>query len=314
MNETYRNFSIKTVGDGIYAAISDGGSNAGIVNLGDQTLIFDTFTTVGAAKELKTAAERLTGRPPSLVINSHAHGDHYQGNGAFADDAILISSTKTRNVIAEEGLLRLERMKNSMMEQANDLRNKSRLMNDDNERIQIEALLKEYDEFFKDYPQPEDLRLPVLTFDKSLTFRGSERKAKLITFGGAHSQCDAVLWLPDEGTLFAADLIIPNDNLILSQGHPENWLPILGELEALRPRIIVPGHGGVVPASEGFQWARYYLNYIHDLVDTINSSETLVNIDVLKAPSGCRKNWFIQNVRFLLDLSQKPVSKDSASM
>ncbi len=44
MDEGYHHFSIETVDDGIYAAIPDGGSNAGIVNLGDLTLIFDTFT------------------------------------------------------------------------------------------------------------------------------------------------------------------------------------------------------------------------------------------------------------------------------
>lgn len=299
MSEMYRNFSIQTVADGIYAAISNGGSNAGIVNLGEQTLIFDTFTTVGAAKELKEVAKSLTGRPPSLVINSHAHADHYQGNVAFSNDAILISSSKTRHTIAQEGLSRRERMKTSMMEQANALRHKLQLSNDSAERFQIEAVLKEYDEFFDDYPQPEDLRLPVLTFDKSITFEGSERKAQLISFGGAHSPCDAVLWLPQDGVLFSADLIIPNDNLILNQGEPKNWLPIIEQLEALSPEIIVPGHGGVVPATEGFTWARYYLNYINHLVDGLYASGTDFNIDDLQAPTGCRRNWFVKNVQFL---------------
>ncbi len=301
VGEKYRNFSIETVGEGIYAAIPDGGSNAGIVNLGDQTLIFDTFTTIGPAKELKEAAEHLTGRRPSLVINSHAHADHYQGNVVFADDAILISSTKTRNAIAEEGSLRLERMKNSMMEQANGFREKLEQTHDDNEKIQIEAILKEYDEFFADYPHPEDLRPPVLTFEQSISFHGSHRKANLLTFGGAHSPCDAVLWLPDEEILFGGDLIIPNDNLILTQGYPENWLPIIEQLEALKPRVIVPGHRGVVTATEGFAWARYYLNYVNNLVDDMIASASTMEIENLTPPTGCRQNWFIQNMRFLMD-------------
>jgi cyclase len=267
-------------------------------------LIFDTFTTVGAAKELKIAAKQLTGRMPSFVINSHAHADHYQGNVAFSDDAILIASTKTRNAMQEEGISRLERMKNLMMEQGNGLRIKLQRTNDITEKIQIEALLKEYDEFFAEYPQPEDLRLPIMTFEKSLSFRGSQRKAELIALGGAHSPCDAVLWLPDDEILFTADLIIPNDNLILTQGNPENWLSILEELEALRAKIIVPGHGGVIPANEGFKWARYYLNYIDNTVNHFHSSHTVMNVEDLEAPSGCRKYWFIQNVRFLLDKSQ----------
>ncbi len=302
MSEKYRNFSIETVGDGIYAAIPNGGSNAGIVNLGDQTLIFDTFTTVGAAKELKVAAERLTGRSPSLVVNSHAHADHYQGNVVFSDDAIIITSTKTRNAMAEESLVRLERMKNSIMEQANDFRKKLAQSTDGNERVQIEAVLKEYDDFFDGYPLPEDLRLPVMTFDKSITCHGSQRTAELITFGGAHSPCDAVLWLPDDKVLFTADLVVSNDNLILTQGDPANWVLIIVQLEALCPEVIVPGHGPVVSAKDGFQWARYYLAYMNNLVDELHGSPTQMSIEELVPLRGCRKNWFIQNVQFLLEL------------
>lgn len=299
MSRTYNNFSINEVTDGIFAALSDGGSNAGIVDLGDKTLIFDTFTTVGAGRELKEASEYLTGRSPSFVINSHAHSDHYHGNLAFSDDGILISSTTTRNTIEKEGLMRLERMKNSMMKQAENLRKTLERTEDINEKNKIIDLLKEYDLFFQDYPNPEDIRLPVLTFENSLSFQGSGRKAKLLTFGGAHSPCDAVLWLPDEEILFSADLIIPKDNLILSQGNPERWLPILKELEALKPKTIVPGHGKVVSASEGFQWARYYLDYIYNLVEEINASELEITIENLEPPAGCRKNWFLENIKFL---------------
>lgn len=299
MSRVYNNFSIEEVCTGVFAALSNGGSNAGIVNLGDETLIFDTFTTVGAGRELKEAAEYLTGRSPSFVINSHAHSDHYHGNVAFSDNAILISSTITRNTIEKEGIIRLERMRNSMMKQADNLRNSLEQTEDIEEKNKIEELLKEYDLFFEDYPTQDDLRLPVLTFENSLSFHGSFRKAKLLTFGGAHSPCDAVLWLPEDGILFSADLIIPNDNLILSQGTPERWLPILKELEALKPKTIVPGHGKVVSASEGFKWARYYLDYIYNLIEEIKPLEIERTIENLEPPAGCRKNWFIENINFL---------------
>jgi hypothetical protein len=60
-------FELQELAAGVYAAIAtpDGAaySNAGIVDLGDQTLIFDTFDTVLAAQDLRTAAKSLTGRP-----------------------------------------------------------------------------------------------------------------------------------------------------------------------------------------------------------------------------------------------------------
>ncbi len=44
--------------------------NAAIVDLGDRTLVFDTLATLQAARDLRAAAERLTGRAPAVVVNS----------------------------------------------------------------------------------------------------------------------------------------------------------------------------------------------------------------------------------------------------
>ncbi|MGZ4123740.1 MAG: MBL fold metallo-hydrolase, partial [Tumebacillaceae bacterium] len=72
-------FTLQQVADGVYAAISKEGTgswaNAGIIDLGDQTLIFDTFATPKAAEDLRKAAELLTGRSTCIVINSHDHID-----------------------------------------------------------------------------------------------------------------------------------------------------------------------------------------------------------------------------------------------
>jgi cyclase len=77
---TSEHFDLKPLADGIYAAIAIEGSaarsNAGIIDLGEQTLIFDTFDSVRAAEDLRAAAEHLTGREATCVIISHAHADH----------------------------------------------------------------------------------------------------------------------------------------------------------------------------------------------------------------------------------------------
>ena len=72
-------FEIYELAHGVFAAIHKDGSgaicNAGIVDLGDRTLVFDTFLTPQAAGDLKVAAEALTLRPVTLVVNSHCHND-----------------------------------------------------------------------------------------------------------------------------------------------------------------------------------------------------------------------------------------------
>jgi cyclase len=92
-------FELKQLAKGVYAAIAteDGAaySNAGIVDLGDQTLIFDAFETPQAANDLRLAAEHLTGRPPTCVIISHSHADHWCGNQAFAPHVPIITTHTT---------------------------------------------------------------------------------------------------------------------------------------------------------------------------------------------------------------------------
>jgi len=85
---TSEHFQLERLADGVYAAIDIEGqaahSNAGIVDLGDRTLIFDAFLTPTAAEDLRAAAEHLTGRAATTVVNSHTHTDHCLGNQVFA--------------------------------------------------------------------------------------------------------------------------------------------------------------------------------------------------------------------------------------
>lgn len=103
-----KHFRIQQLADGVWAAIRvDGGAaigNAGIVDLGDRTLVFDTFFTPQAAEDLRTAAEARTGRPVRAVINSHFHNDRMWGNQVFGSDTDIISTVEThRLIIAPRG-------------------------------------------------------------------------------------------------------------------------------------------------------------------------------------------------------------------
>ena len=102
-----KHFRIEQVADGVYAAINrqDGWAigNAGIVNIGDTTVVFDTTLTPASAAELRDSAEYLTGHPVSLVINSHYHNDHTWGNMEFMPGSLFISSSVTRELMLEKG-------------------------------------------------------------------------------------------------------------------------------------------------------------------------------------------------------------------
>src|SRR5262249_26765844 len=104
---TSTHFRIEQLADGVFAAIhAEGGraqSNAGIVDLGDRALVFDTFISPEAAADLRSAVAALLSRPISAVINSHYHNDHIWGNQAFPNDVPIISTGRTREFIATLG-------------------------------------------------------------------------------------------------------------------------------------------------------------------------------------------------------------------
>ena len=54
---------------------------------------------------------RLTGHSVAYAVNSHWHGDHFQGNQVFASDAVILATAATRQRIVEDAPSRLERDK-----------------------------------------------------------------------------------------------------------------------------------------------------------------------------------------------------------
>ncbi|MBN1997840.1 MBL fold metallo-hydrolase, partial [candidate division KSB1 bacterium] len=99
-----QHYFFKKLADGVYAAIhnDDGGfaiCNAGIVDLGDKTIVIDPFISPTAARDLKKHAESLTEKPVSLVLNLDPHNDHTRGNQVFSPEADIIGTANARRYI-----------------------------------------------------------------------------------------------------------------------------------------------------------------------------------------------------------------------
>jgi alkyl sulfatase BDS1-like metallo-beta-lactamase superfamily hydrolase len=99
-------FRTERLAEGIFAAIAtkSGGvySNAGIIDRGNRTLIFDAFDTVQAGEDLRIMAEELTSSPIAYVSISHSHSNHWSGVQAFPSQTSVISTHITRDLLFEE--------------------------------------------------------------------------------------------------------------------------------------------------------------------------------------------------------------------
>src|SRR5882724_12939758 len=103
-------FTVKKVGDGVYAAIgADGGkagSNAGFIVGSNGVVVIDTFEEVAPARDLLAEIRKITNLPIRFVVNTHYHLDHTGGNAVFAQAGATILAQ--RNL---RGWLRTENMK-----------------------------------------------------------------------------------------------------------------------------------------------------------------------------------------------------------
>ncbi|HYK44878.1 MAG TPA: MBL fold metallo-hydrolase, partial [Parafilimonas sp.] len=170
-----KHFTIQKLAHGVYAAIATNGGyaicNAGIVDLGDATLIFDPFMTPEAADDLKKAAEQLTGHAVKYVVNSHFHNDHIGGDQVFTG-AALISTTRTRELIAEYQPQEIEDDKLNASASLEKTRNEDTSTMTPHQREEhtmwtgYYAALATSSNFLK-------IILPDITFTDSLTIHGS---------------------------------------------------------------------------------------------------------------------------------------------
>jgi cyclase len=255
-----KHFRLQQLADGVYAAIHiDGGaaiSNAGIVDLGDRTLIYDTFMTPQAAEDLRIAAEALTGRPIDAVLNSHWHNDHIWGNQVFRADTDIISTGETRRLfIATRGHGAYDSFMADAEANLEATRAQFQAAEEEGQRRQL-ALWIDYHSSVVGAKPILQIRAPNLTFVEHLAFHGTDRSAELIAFAGGHTESDAVLFLPQEGIAFMSDLLFIGHHPYLGGGDPERLLHILEVVSEFAPKVLVPGHGPVGMADSLTQMGR----------------------------------------------------------
>jgi cyclase len=245
-----KHFTLTSLADGVFACIHKTGgaafSNAGIIDLGDRTLIVDTFHTRAAGRDLRQTAEALFKRQVETAILTHGHNDHWVGACALDASTMLLASKTAREVYIKWVPMILEDFQNSSLWEEMLEGTEQQLQTEQDERVRADHehmlsffryIMAERTEF-----QPHALDI---TFEDALTFQGSKRTAEIRSLGPGHSEDDSVLLLPEEGIAFIGDIGLFDTQPYLS----------VCDLNLLRQQIrffaesdfqtLVPGHGPV---------------------------------------------------------------------
>jgi glyoxylase-like metal-dependent hydrolase (beta-lactamase superfamily II) len=218
--------------------------NVGFVVGSRAVLVIDTaMGPVNGTRVLQRARELADGKPLILTV-THFHPEHGFGAQVFEDEAVIVYNMAQRAELRAKGL--------------------------------------GYIEMFRGFGEGVAAQLEgVRLVDPHIAYEGASaeidlggRSARLITWGLAHTAGDQVVLLPEESVLFGGDLFetrmfpivpyFPPDDIDVDGGR---WIDVLGEVIALSPKTVVPGHGEVTDAGL-VEEVRDYLIRLRDDVAT----------------------------------------------
>lgn len=298
-------FTVEPLAPGVWAAIpTDSGyavANAGIVDLGDATLVFDPFISPEPAEELREAAERLTGRQARYVALSHWHNDHVRGAQVFSG-ATIVGSVRTRELILEREPAEVAEEKEVVGERLERARERLAAETDPERRRERLFWVSYYEAMRRSHPLLRPTP-PTLAFEGRLTLHGRARSVELRELKG-HTASDVVLWLPSERVAFMGDLLFVDRHPWLSDGDPEAHRRTLRAVKALGPERLVPGHGPV-RGPESLDALVGYIDTLEALGRALMRAGA-TDEDAAKAalPASYERWWFgsfyAPNVRFML--------------
>lgn len=287
-------FEYRQLADGVFAAIHKTGGygicNGGIVNLGKETLVFDCCLSPEAARDLKKAAEELTGNQVKYVVNSHYHNDHVRGNQVFTG-ARIIATTRTRALMEQLSAAEVEDEKLSVDERLADAAFKI-ANEEDTTRMNEHQLWLGYYQSMKSSHAEYKLTLPDYLVDDSLSLKGKKRSVQLISKGGGHSESDMIMWLPAEKILFAGDLVFIGFHPWFGEADIPGWLSYLQYMKRLGPAVVVPGHGEVGKSADIDEMSGYLTSVETILAEMVRNKIPVNRIGAIHVPEKYNSLYF----------------------
>lgn len=255
-----KHFSIIKLDNGVYAAIAktEGHAicNAGIVDLGDGTVIFDPFMSPEAAKDLKKISYALTGHPVKYVVNSHYHMDHVGGNQVF-EQAKIISTERTRALMEQWHTKEVGQAKSSAPGILANLQKADTAGMSTFGKTENKLWIAYYESLVACADSLKTV-LPNVTFKDKYVIKGKLRNAELISLGAGHTESDLFLYLPEDSIAFLGDILFVNTHPWMGDGDDSSWAKCLDSIYQLNISKAVPGHGPIGTRSDAITLKSYF--------------------------------------------------------
>jgi glyoxylase-like metal-dependent hydrolase (beta-lactamase superfamily II) len=256
------NFEIQKLAEGVYAVIRKDlpglmvdANNVLIIN-DDDVVVVDSNGAPSITKEVVAALRKLTSKPVSYVVNTHYHDDHIRGNQVYREtfpNVEFVGHAFAREYLPDQGAINRKGFLEGAPRFADDIRglvanNKSLTGADltEEERASYNSDLQLINLVLSEGAAARTV-LPTVTVEDRLMLHRGSRVIDIRHLGKGHTAADLIVHLPKENIVITGDLVVWPVPLVGDpQSHIGEWASTLEKLRALRPSIIVPGHGPVL--------------------------------------------------------------------
>ena len=218
------------------------GNNAtfGVIITRDGIVLIDAGATTKGAEALDAALKKISDLPVVAVINTGGQDHRWLGNGHWkAKGARLISS---RAAVADQ---------------------KARF---DMQWMGLKMLSGEAALAGTKPVYAEEL------FESAHELVIGGVKLKLMHTGRAHTPGDLFVSLPDHSVIFAGDIVYVDRMLAILETPVSgtlDWLKAFDAIAALKPKIVVPGHGRPTSLEGAKAATRDYLEFLRNSVKSV---------------------------------------------
>jgi len=210
-----KKISFDKLSDHAYAYTAEGDPNTGIVIGDDAVMVIDTQATPVMAQDVIRRIRAVTDKPIRYVTMSHYHAVRVLGASAYKPDHV-IASRDTYDLIVERG------------------------------EADMKSEIERFPRLFQAVESVPGLTWPTIVFEKRMTLWMGKLRVEIIQLGRGHTKGDTVVWLPDERIMFSGDLVEFDATPYTGDAYLADWPATLDAIEALQPRMLVPGRGAAL--------------------------------------------------------------------
>jgi cyclase len=250
----------------------DGGwgwSNSGLVVGRDGALLVDTLFDLKLTRAMLEALRPVLPGPIRQLVNTHHNGDHCYGNELVQGAEII-----AHRACAEEMVKVPPALLHALLTAWGDAP----------EGRYVRQAFAAFD--FTGIT----LTPPTRTFEERLSLEVDGHPVELIYLGPAHTAGDIIVHYPDEGIVFAGDVVFHRCTPIIWEGTLERWNHALDAIMGLDAQHIVPGHGPLAD-NAGLRAQQDYFRYVWERAKALYDAGVPVHEAIGRIELGPYADW-----------------------